>query len=130
MQVMPSTAENFNIDRFDEPENNIAAGICLLQYLKKYSQFDDVDDTNRLKFVLASYNAGLSRINDCRAFAESQGRNPNDWDEVAAVIPLMRHEIHYNGENVQLGRFNGSETLRYVRDVWERYENYRNLVAE
>jgi membrane-bound lytic murein transglycosylase MltF len=130
MQMMPATAEHFSIECIEDPEENIAAGIKLLQYLKQYSRLDEADDINRRKFILAAYNAGLGRINDCRAFAESQNKNPNDWEEVASVIPLMRHEIHYNGENIQLGRFKGAETLNYVREVWERYENYRNLVAE
>jgi membrane-bound lytic murein transglycosylase F len=130
MQVMPQTAESFGITNLEDPENNMLAGTKLLAYLKKYLQLDNVEEINRLKFILAAYNAGMSRINDCRAFAETQGKDPNNWDEVAAVIPLMKHEIYYSGDAIQLGRFKGMETLKFVKEIWERYENYKNLVTE
>jgi len=130
MQVMPATAKYFGVDSIEDPVNNMKAGIKMLLYSKKYLQLDSLDEVNRYKFMLAAYNAGCGRINDCRTFAASQGKNPDDWDEVAEIIPLMRHEVHYSGEVVQLGRFKGTETLNYVREVWERYENYRNLVDD
>ncbi len=130
MQLMPQTAESLGADNLEDPESNIEAGTGLIRRLTKYLKPEQADEVNRLKFVLAAYNAGIGRINDCRSFAETMGKDPNNWDEVASVIPLMRHEIHYSGEAVQLGRFQGTETLNFVREIWERYENYRNLVAE
>ncbi len=130
MQVMPATAESFGIDSLIDPERNMAAGIKVLQQARRFLKLDSLDRTNQYKFMLAAYNAGYGRITDCRTFAVSQGKNPNSWDEVAAVIPLMRHEVYYSGEVMQLGRFKGTETLNFVREVWDRYENYQNLVDE
>ncbi|MDR3133508.1 MAG: transglycosylase SLT domain-containing protein [Prevotellaceae bacterium] len=128
MQLMPQTAEGFGILDIENPESNLLAGVKYLQYVIKYLQLDEASETDRLKFILAAYNAGIGRIRDCRAFAGSQGKDPDKWDEVAAVIPLMRHETHYLGDVIQLGYFKGAETLAYVHNVWERYEHYLNLV--
>jgi membrane-bound lytic murein transglycosylase F len=128
MQLMPQTAEGLGIFDIEDPESNLQAGVKYLHYVTKYLQLNDVPETDRLKFTLAAYNAGMGRIRDCRAFAESQGKDPAKWDDVAAVIPLMRHKTYYSGDDVQLGYFKGAETLAYVRNVWERYEHYLNLV--
>ncbi|MDR2802414.1 MAG: transglycosylase SLT domain-containing protein [Prevotellaceae bacterium] len=130
MQLMPQTAEGFGIFDIENPESNLQAGVKYLHYVTKYLHLDETtSETDRLKFTLAAYNAGIGRMRDCRVFAESQGKNPDKWDEVASVIPLMRHETYYAGDAIQLGYFKGSETLAYVRNVWERYEHYLNLVA-
>ncbi|MDR0667377.1 MAG: transglycosylase SLT domain-containing protein [Prevotellaceae bacterium] len=130
MQVMPATAAGFDIPDFTEPEDNIRAGVRLLSFLHDAPALAAADEHNHIKFILAAYNAGVNRIGECRAFAQSQQKDPNRWDDVAEAIPLMRHEWHYTGEHIPSGRFNGSETLHFVRNVWDRYEQYRNLVAE
>jgi len=130
MQVMPTTAESLGFTDLEDPETNIAVGVKFLQYIDKYLQLNDTSNVNRKKFILAAYNAGSSRIEDCRAFAASLEKNADNWDEVASVIPLMQHEIHYKGETIQRGRFKGTETLNFVYEVWDRYEQYLNLVAE
>ena len=130
MQVMPATAAGLDLPDFTEPEDNIRAGVRLLAFLRDAPALAAADEQNHIKFILAAYNAGLNRIGECRAFARSQQKDPNRWDDVAAAIPLMRHEWHYTREPFPSGRFNGSETLHFVRNVWERYEQYRNLVAE
>ncbi|MDR3350493.1 MAG: transglycosylase SLT domain-containing protein [Prevotellaceae bacterium] len=129
MQLMPQTAESFGVFDIETPDSNLQAGVKYLRYATKYLRLHETSGADRLKFVLAAYNAGIGRIRDCRAFAESQGKNTDKWEDVAAVIPLMRYETYYTGDAIQLGYFKGSETLAYVRNVWERYEHYLNLVA-
>jgi membrane-bound lytic murein transglycosylase F len=130
MQIMPRTAEYFKVDDLQHPENNIIAGVRLIGYLQRNLKLDDVSDDDKVKFVLAAYNAGFGRINDCRKFAESQGMNPNVWDDVASVIPLMKHEVFYSTEVIQLGRFKGKETLNFVNQIIDRYNHYKVLVKE
>ena len=49
----------------------------------------------------------------------------NKWDEVSEAIPLMDEKEHYEeNENIKLGRFNGNETISYVRKVLSQYEKY------
>jgi len=131
MQVMPQTAERFGVFDLQDPKENLRAGTSYLLSLKKhFSANEEMDETNRIKFILASYNAGLGRIIDCQQFAKSLNKNPHVWEEVASVVPLMRHEVYYAGDVLKLGRFRGDETLRFVETIIDRYQHYQNLVME
>lgn len=129
MQVMPKTAAYLGVNNIEHPENNIKAGVKLISWLKK--QFDkdnSISEEEKLKFLLSAYNAGIGRIEDCRNFALSQGKNPSIWDDVRVVVPLMEEREHYEGDYIQRGKFKGDETIRFVDEVLERYEHYKNLV--
>ncbi len=130
MQITPVTAEFFNTGDISNPVENIKAGVQVLRYLQRNMKLDSVSAADSIRFVLAAYNAGHGRINDCRTFARSQGKNPNEWKDVVAVIPLMKHRVFYDSEDIRLGRFKGVETLNYVDQVMDRYENYKVLVAD
>ncbi len=128
MQVTPRTAEFFKIENFESPHHNMEAGIKLIKYLQRKIPLDSVSSADSIRFVLAAYNAGLSRLRDCRQFATSQGKDAKVWKDVASVIPLMKHQVFYDSDDIQLGRFKGVETLNYVEQVMDRYENYKVLV--
>jgi Predicted soluble lytic transglycosylase fused to an ABC-type amino acid-binding protein len=125
MQIRPSIAKKYGVDlnNMYDPSENIRAGSSLLRTLGRLLD-GDLQEEERVKFILAAYNAGIERIKDCRNFAASQGKNPNSWEEVAQAIPLMREEAHYNSDDIQLGRFKGDETLRFVEGILERYHLY------
>lgn len=128
MQVMPSTGKAYGIDDIYTPDNNIEAGTLHLRYLQKLYTAPGIDSLNRVKFTLAAYNAGEGRIEDCRNLARALGKNPDRWEEVASIIPYLKDEEYYNSEHVKRGRFSGEETIRYVRNVLLRYEEYKAAV--
>ena len=125
MQIRLSIAKKYGVESNNmyDPSENVRAGTSLLQTLGRLLG-EDVTQEERIKFILAAYNAGIERIKDCRTFAASQGKNPNVWEEVSQAIPLMREEAYYNSDDIQLGRFKGDETLRFVEEVLERYTLY------
>ncbi len=128
MQIKSSTAKQFKVENVYDPEQNIMAGSMLLKRLQKMYTKDGIDSMNRVKFVLASYNAGEGRIEDCRTFAQYKGVDHNNWNEVKTVIPLMRkNEIV---ELLKFGSFKGVETIRFVEQVLDRYEEYKGLVKK
>lgn len=128
MQIMPQTADYIGIDSIEHPENNIRAGVKLLKWLQRQIDKEDIPEEEQLKFLLSAYNAGIGRVEDCRNFARSQGKNPNKWDEVKTVIPLMDDPEYYNSEYIKRGKFRGGETIRFVDEILERYQHYKNLV--
>ena len=68
-------------------------------------------------------------IRDCVNFTMDLGRDFMDWDTVAATIPLMaEREYVEDADFLRHGRFRGQETVRYVRDVLSKYEEYRTAV--
>ena len=122
MQVMPQTGAAFNITDLNDPEQNLIAGTTLLKRLQRIYRNANMSNEERTRFILASYNAGAGRIKDCRNLARSKGLNPNVWNNVVKVIPLMRDDSILDEESIRLGKFNGSETIAYVENVDALYK--------
>ncbi len=124
MQVMPKTAEYYEIEDLLNPENNIKAGTLHLKRLQKLYAKYDMSAEERMKFTLAAYNAGEGRIADCRNFAASREADSNNWEEVANLIPLMKEDFILEEESVKLGKFNGNETIAYIDSVMSLYNAF------
>ncbi|MCB0854596.1 MAG: transporter substrate-binding domain-containing protein, partial [Bacteroidetes bacterium] len=73
MQVMPATGRDYGMTNLFDPEENIKAGTSFLEYLGE-SWSEIPDSTERIKFVLASYNAGPGHVADARRLAEKNGK--------------------------------------------------------
>lgn len=131
MQVKRSTAAEFGIEDLFNPGENVKAGAMFLRQIQRAYQNKGLDSVNVLKFTLAAYNAGESRIEDCIAFTRSIGRDCTDWESVAAAIPLMS-DRKYAEEVAMLrhGVFKGDETVQYVKDVLSKYREYLAVIKE
>jgi membrane-bound lytic murein transglycosylase F len=128
MQVMPATAAELGDYDLYEPEESIEAGV---RYLEKISEiYTDVPDSvERIKFVLATYNAGPGHIADARRLAEKYGKDPNIWtDHVDAYILLKANKEYYSDPVVQHGYCRGEEPFNYVVEIFKRYGIYRDLL--
>ncbi len=129
MQFMPGTAEIFGIDYDSPPEEQIEAG---MKYLRKLdNQFKDIiiDDEQRLKFVLAAYNAGIAHVFDARRLATKYKRNPNVWEDNVDYFVLNKsNPKYYNDSVVFYGYLRGKESYHYVYEILDRYEHYKNLI--
>jgi len=129
MQVMPATGANLGIDITTSPRNNIKAGTKYINWL--HSIFDEriPDENERLKFILASYNAGPGHVLDAMKLAEKNGMDPQKWDGNVTVWLLKKSEPrYYNDIDVKSGYFRGTESVAYVDEVLERYERYKNII--
>ena len=114
MQVIPQIASHYGVYDLTDPESNIKAGTLILQKLQREWKKRNLEGDELLNFILASYNAGKGRIIDCRNFALQEGADPDRWDEIVNIIPLMREQ----------GLFQGYETIAYVEKVLATYESY------
>lgn len=121
MQVMPSTAEHYEISDLLDPEQNIKAGTQHLIRLQRMFRNSDISPEEQIKFVLAAYNAGEGRIEDCRKFAQFQNLDNTRWDEIVKAIPEMSDEELIRSSGLKFGKFNGKETVKYVDNVLEHY---------
>jgi membrane-bound lytic murein transglycosylase F len=129
MQIMPITGRNFGIDITASPENNLKAGILYINWL--YSIFDTriPDEAERLLFVLASYNAGPGHVLDAMRLAEKNGMDPQKWDGNVAVWLLKKSEPqYYRDAVVRNGYFSGKESVKFVSEVLDRFEHYKNII--
>lgn len=129
MQIMPETGERFGMDFRSSPVNNIKAGTRYIRWL--HSIFDSriTDENERMKFILASYNAGPGHVLDAMKLAEKNGMDPQKWDGSVAVWLLKKSDpLYYNDKVVKSGYFRGTESVNFVEEILDRYEHYRNMI--
>jgi membrane-bound lytic murein transglycosylase F len=130
MQVMPLTGERFGIDIKASPSNNVRAGIMNIKWLTAMFESKIPDEGERMKFILASYNAGPGHVLDAMKLAEKNGMDPTKWEGNVAVWLLKKsNPVYYNDEVVKNGYFRGTESVNYVSEVLDRYDHYRNLIT-
>ncbi len=129
MQLMPNTAKQVGISNLKNPEQNIKGGFKYLVYLDNLWKETITDSTERIKFVLASYNVGPGHITDARNLTEKYEGNPNIWfDNVEVYLKLKSKPKYYNDEVVKRGYARGRETVKYVKEILERYRQYKQLI--
>ena len=128
MQLLPETARHYGCKNPVDPEENIkAATEMLLKIRERYRKTAATPD-DLTKYTLAAYNAGTGRMKDCISYARHRGIDVSRWENVAAVIPEMKHESIDTLDAIQHGRFHGGdETVSYVRQVSRYYERYRHI---
>lgn len=127
MQMMPKTARRFDVTNPLDPEQNIKAGAAYLSRLKRKFSKEAANSTELCKFMLAAYNAGEGRVDDCINYAKSQGAEYGTWDGIVSVIPAMREESILEENTVKLGIFKGRETIAYVDSILTLYEHYKRI---
>ena len=129
MQLMPNTAKQVGVVNLINPDQNIKGGFKYLSYLDNIWKETITDSTERIKFVLASYNVGPGHITDARNLTEKYEGNPNIWfDNVEEYLKLKSKPKYYNDEVVKRGYARGKETVKYVKEILERYEQYMQLI--
>lgn len=129
MQLMPSSAVRYGIDSSSSAEENISAGIDKIRRLDAFWSKKITHQEERIKFVLASYNAGLGHVLDARRLALKYGKNPFLWDDhVAEFIRLKSQPQYYRDEVVRHGYCRGQEPYNYVREILNRYDRYVQLI--
>ena len=115
MQLMPATGEQMKVGDIHQEEANIHAGVKYIRFMvDKYFVNEPMDDTNKVLFAFAAYNAGPGRIRSLREEAAKKGLNPNVWMDNVEVVAANRI---------------GMETVTYVANIYKYYIAYK-LVAE
>ncbi|NIR31230.1 MAG: transporter substrate-binding domain-containing protein [Gammaproteobacteria bacterium] len=125
MQVLPRTAKQFGFTDLHDPEKGVHAGIRYLAWLRE--RFDeDISVHDRTWFALASYNAGLGHVRDARRLAKQLGQEPKRWfGEVEQAMLLLARKKY--ARKAHHGYVRGRETVKYVREIRNRYEAYVDL---
>jgi membrane-bound lytic murein transglycosylase F len=129
MGVMPKTAAAFDINPNDliNPEASISSATGLIKRLNR--SFAAIQDENeRIKFIIAAYNAGSGHIYDAQALAGKYGKNPEIWENnVEEYLKLKKLPEYYNDSVCKQGYCRGNETVHYVEAVLERWQYYKGL---
>ncbi|MFA4998301.1 MAG: transglycosylase SLT domain-containing protein [Bacteroidales bacterium] len=101
MQIKEFTARDMKVSNLFDPEENIKGAVRYFAFLKRNMHLAHLPEEEEIHFVLAAYNAGMTRIQRDREKAAQDGRDPDLWAHVAAYAP--------------------QQTQEYVEIVWNRY---------
>jgi membrane-bound lytic murein transglycosylase F len=128
MQMMTSTAQEMGANNVLDPKENIKAGISYLHHI--WQQWVDIPDSvQRIKFTLAAYNCGYYHVVDAQSLAKKNEKNSLIWDNnVEDMILKLTYPQYYQDEAVKYGYVRGREPYAYVKEVYNLYEQYKELV--
>lgn len=130
MQIKPSTARYLEIDNPADPEDNIKAGAMYISRLERYYRRKAADGEELRKFVLAAYNAGMGRIDECMSYAELRGKDSSRWEEITEVIPEMSDSSVVESGVLKYGKFLGKETIYFVDKVTDLYHQFYRICPD
>lgn len=129
MQLMPVVAETYGIENIADPRQNVTGGVRLLDALNKRFIKSISDSTQRLKFVLASYNIGLGHVYDAQRLAKKYGKNQLIWENnVEFYLKNKSNEKYFKDEVVRFGYCRGEEATNFVHRVTNNYNQYKNVI--
>ena len=113
MQLLPTTAAGHPVEIEGVEESvdaNVHAGAKYLRWIAdKFVNQPELDQVERDLFILASYNAGPTRIAKLRKKAEQMSFDPNRW--FGSVEVVVAKDI-------------GRETVQYVSNIFKYYVTY------
>ena len=131
MQFMPKTGARYGVDSSSSAHANIVAGVKYLKYLDNYWKPIIADSSERIPFVLASYNVGPGHVLDARRLTEKYGKDPFVWENNVDFYLLNKSKAkYYKDEVVRNGYCKGYITYNYVNEIIIRYEHYKNMMQE
>jgi len=131
MQIMPRTANGYNtkISDLNKPEVSVRVASRLIKDLDRYLKNLVPNDKERLKFIIAAYNAGIAHVYDAIALAKKYGYDPQIWDDnVEKAILMKMNPKYYNDPIVKYGYCRGSETVAYVKGITDFYDHARRQI--
>lgn len=133
MQLMPETAKRFGARNVNDPAQSLKAGVGYLKYLDNYWSKSVPDSVERLKFVLASYNAGLSHILDARRLTakHASAEDARKWaGHVESYLLKKSDPKFYRDPVVSAGYCKCEEPVNYIKDVFDRYDEYKTHIKD
>jgi membrane-bound lytic murein transglycosylase F len=115
MMLTGDTARELNItDRFDVSQSIHGGAEYLHEILEGLPP--PVQGQDRIRLALAGYNIGYNHIERARRIADRQGRDPNAWESVKTVLPLMGRALS-DKEHAR-----GRLAVHYVENICRHYD--------
>jgi membrane-bound lytic murein transglycosylase F len=130
LQLMPGTARQFGVRSPTNPEDNVRGAVKFLASLQATWRKLVPDSTERLKFVLASFNAGTGHVQDAQRLAEKHGDDPLKWAHVSYWLLQLSKQEYYDDPVVKYGFVRGMEPVAYVSVILDRFDHYRQFVVD
>ncbi|HEY0976358.1 MAG TPA: transglycosylase SLT domain-containing protein [Flavobacteriales bacterium] len=126
MQLMPETAASMGIDSSGSVDNHIRTATRYLARLDTMWRGRVPNSDQRMRFVLASYNAGPGHIQDAQRLAKDLGLDPVRWEgNVERALTLLNRPRFFQRPDMRTGFCHGDLTFWYVRDISAAFHGAR-----
>jgi len=129
LQLMPATARQYGVKNSLDPADNLQGAVKFLKWLDGFWRERITNDVERLKFVLASYNAGAGHVQDAQRLTEKYGGNSQSWEDVSYWLLQESTQQYSIDPVVKFGFCRGLEPVNYVSHILERYDRYKQFVV-
>ena len=129
LQLMPRTAQEHGCKNPRDPEDNVRGAVRFLQWLTVHWGKRIPNETERIKFILASYNTGAGHVEDAQRLTKKYGGDPERWSDVSYWLLQKSTQQYSTDPVVKFGFCRGLEPVNYVRLILERYDHYRQFVV-
>lgn len=123
MMLTQTTAKELGIKNRLNPEASIMGGAYYLNKLHKRLP-ESVTEPDRTWIALAAYNVGMGHIWDARKLAKKLNKNPDSWQDLATVLPLLTKKKYY--KYLKHGYARGFEPVSYVKNI----RNYQDILEK
>jgi membrane-bound lytic murein transglycosylase F len=120
MMLTQPVAKSLGVKSRLNAKQNIYAGAKFHARMKKI--VDDVPEPDRTWLALAAYNIGRGHFRDAQTLAKKLDKNPDTWNDMKDVLPLLAEKKYYTG--LKYGYARGNEPVTYVT----RIRNYEKLL--
>lgn len=134
MQIMPRVGRHYGCTTVEllDPRINIMVANMLYNDIKRMLKMpEDTPERDRMALALASYNGGIGHIFDALRLTRVAGDDPHLWSDVVPHLLSLRHETIYTNPVVRNGSFKtAGSTVRYVKDVLRKYDEYVKRTSE
>ena len=119
MMLTLRTASELGIEDRLDPEQSIRGGTRYLSSLRERLD-ESIMEPDRTWMALAAYNVGYGHLQDARTLAVELGYNPDLWNDVKEVLPLLSQKRYYS--QTRYGYARGSEPVTYVQNIRRYYD--------
>ncbi len=123
MMLTRHTAREMGVENRLDPALSIEAGARYLAGLRRRLP-ETVSEPDRTWIALAAYNVGMGHIYDARALARRLDHDPDTWQGLKQVLPLLAQKRYY--KDLKYGYARGREPVRYV----DRIRHYEDLLRQ
>ena len=130
MQLMPQNADKYGMDSTSSPSQQLVAGVKLLKWIDNQVPAEIYDPKERINFILAAYNVGIGRVLTARDKALKYGKDPNKWTGNVGYYLTRRSIKNPTPADTGTDLSAYSSAGRFVENILERYQHYRNNIPE
>jgi len=120
MLTLPTAREVGVANRLD-PKQSIEGGARYLANLETRLP-GSVTGADRTWLALAAYNVGMGHLFDARTLARRLERDPDRWQHMREVLPLLADPAYH--QDLRYGYARGNEPVHYLR----RIRNYEDIL--